>query len=105
MPAKAKALVLAEFPVRATPHSPWVDGFSTGIMIPLCSHYGAIYDYARAVLTPLSASRPSQTISVGHFWPLMDVDHLMGLSFGEAAFAVERATVCAPAVYVDQGEI
>lgn len=86
MPAKA------EFPARATPRPAGRrrTGETLGIMVPLCSHYGAIYDYVRAGLSPapLSASRPSQTISVGHFWLLMDVDLLIGLSLGETTSAV-----------------
>lgn len=50
--------------------------------------------YFNPAHAPLSASRPSQTISVGHFWPLMDVDLLMGLSHGEATFAVRWTAVC-----------
>lgn len=70
----------AEFPARATTaRGPSANGLA-GIMVPLCSHYGAIYGYVRAPNPvcrpdppPLSGLRPSQTISVGHFWSLIDV--------------------------------
>lgn len=111
MPAEATALVSAEFPARATarPRGPPTYIRETlrrnygSLMLPLPSHLRLCSRrfQLRSRFLARFTDLPSQTISVGHFWPLMDVDLLIGLSLGEeATFAVRRCVVCVRCAYI-----
>ena len=87
MPAEAKALISAKFPARATPRPAGRIRRMGSSPLELWFPYAPITEPSTIMFAPVSAppalliaSLPSQTISMGHFWLLMDVDLLMALS-------------------------